>query len=272
MKAKGLILAMCLLVAFSASAEKVRGNGNVITKEINVGSFETIDAGGNVSFEKNGFNLKQKKEYKFIYSQRSGKESLSVTMDENLFSYLEIRSTDGKLTIRTKDRDKIIPTTLIIKGSSENLKKVSLSGSLDFIAETPIKSDELSISVSGAGDVLMAKQTDVESIKFTISGAGDVIASDLRCKRFEGKVSGAGDIEIKGKSDEAKFSVSGAGDIEAYDFIVKNVTASVSGVGDIEVYASETLNASVSGIGDIAYKGNPEVSSKKSGMGSIKKK
>lgn len=244
----------------------------MITKEITVENFEAIEVGGNIAFDKNVFNSKDKESFKFLYSQHSGKNSLSVTIDENLFSYLDIQSANGTLSIRTKNKEKIFPTKFVIQGASGTLKKVSISGSVDFIAETPLKLNDLNVAVSGAGDIIMDKQADVESINFSISGAGDVKATNLNCKEFEGKISGAGDIKLKGKCDNARFSVSGAGDVDAYDFITKNVTSSVSGAGDIKVYASETLNASVSGIGDISYKGDPQVKSKKSGMGSIKKK
>lgn len=272
MRTKGLFLAMCLLVAFAANAAKIKGNGNVITKEISISDFDAIEVGGNISFENKSFNSGMKKNNKLNYSQQNGKSTLSITIDENLFSYLEIQSANGKLSIKSKNREKLIPTQFIVQASSKEIQKVSLSGSMDFIAKTPLKSDYLTVSVSGAGDVIIDKRADINSILFSISGAGDVKASNLYCKEFEGKVSGAGDIDLKGKAEKAKFSVSGAGDVSAYDFEAENVSASVSGAGDIKVYASKTLNASVSGIGDIRYKGNPEVKSKKSGMGSIKKK
>ena len=272
MKAKGLFLVLCLVVTFTATAANIKGNGNVITKEISVGDFETIESGGNISFENRGLNFKKNNRHKLNYSQQKGKSTLNITMDENLFAHLDIQSSNGKLSIKTKNRDKLIATEFILQAKSENLQKVTLSGSMDFIAETPLKSDYLSISVSGAGDVIMDKRADIASVLFTISGAGDVKASNLHCTKFEAKISGAGDIDLKGKTDNARFVVSGAGDVSAYDFKAEDVFASVTGAGDIKVYAGKTLNASVSGIGDINYKGDPQVQSKKSGMGSIKKK
>lgn len=271
MKTKGLFLTLCLIAAFAVNAANIKGNGNVIIKEISISDFETIETGGNISFENKGMNFKKRDKYKLNYSQQNGKSRLSITIDENLFPYLDIQSSNGKLSIQSKNRDKLIPTEFIVKASSKNLQKVSLNGSMDFIVETPLKSDHLTISINGAGDVILDKKADIESILFTISGAGDVKADNLHCKEFEGKVSGAGDINLKGKADKAIFRVTGAGDVSAYEFTAEDVTASVSGAGDIKVYASKTLNATVSGIGDIRYKGDPEVKSKKSGMGSIKK-
>ncbi|MDD4514784.1 head GIN domain-containing protein [Massilibacteroides sp.] len=271
MRTKVFILAICLFGVFTGNAENVKGNGNIVTKEIQVGDFDKIDIGGNIVHNNKLFSSKIKESYKLNYSQKAGTSSLTVTTDENLIPYLDIQSSNGRLTIRTTKRDKITPTKLVIDASSKNLNKVAVSGSMDFIVVTPFESEELNVSVSGAGDIIMKKQADIQTVKLSISGAGDVDIEKLACEKVEAKVSGAGDINLKGKADQAKFSVSGAGDVEAYDLIAKSVSASVSGAGDIEVYASEELDASVSGIGDISYKGDAKVTKKKSGLGSISK-
>lgn len=272
MSTKGLFLAMGIFVGFAANAATIKGNGNVVTKEISINDFESIIIGGDLTHN-NALNFSKKKEsHEFKYSQKTGPASLFITIDENLIPHLIIQSTNRQLTIKTAGRDKLVPTSFQIIASSEKLSNVSLSGSMDLIFETPFKSDNLEVSVSGAGDIFLKKKVELDYIKFVISGAGDVEAENLLCQSVEVKISGAGDISLKGKADTAKFSVSGAGDVDAYELIAKNVSASVSGAGDIEVYADEKLDASVSGIGDISYKGNPEVKTRKSGMGSIKKK
>ncbi len=272
MKMKGIALALCLFCVLSVNAATIKGNGNVITKEISISDFDIIETGGNISFDSKGLSFKKKDGHTLNYSQQNGKSTLSITIDENLFPYLDIQSSNRKLSIKSTNRDKLHPTKFTIKASSKDLQKISLSGSMNFIVETPLKSDYLAISVSGAGDVILDKRADINSMVITISGAGDVKASNLYCKEFESKVSGAGDINLKGEAENARFSVSGAGDVSAYEFKAEDVSASVSGAGDVKVYANRTLDASVSGIGDISYKGNPEVKSKKSGMGSIRKR
>lgn len=272
MKTKGLFLAIGLLIACAMHAATIKGNRNIVTREISITDFDAISIGTNIRIENKGINFKKKKYHQFNYRQQTGNSKLSVTLDENLFAYLDIQSTDGKLRIESKNKERLVPTKCIIEGTSQELKKVQLSGSMDFIVESPLKCDELSVSVSGAGDIIMKQRADIRFASFKISGAGDIEISSLYCEEFKSKMSGAGDIEVQGKAKEAHFSVSGAGDVEAYDFEAENVYASVSGAGDIETFATKTLDASVSGIGTIRYKGNPEVKAKKSGIGSIKRK
>lgn len=274
MKPTALLIASFLLIGITAHAAKIKGNGNVVTKEIQVSDFDKIKVGGNFSSASNLFNSNNsdKEGHKLFYSQAKGKSKLSVTIDENLLPLLLIESKDGQLVIRTKNKDNLIPTKFILRASSEKITKMSVSGSMDLITETTLQSELLDISVSGAGDVILKKRANINSFFATVSGAGDVKITDLQAKVFEGKVSGAGDISVKGKAEKANFKVSGKGDVSAYEFIADNVIASVSGAGDIEVYAQKTLKASASGAGDITYKGNPEVESSTSGAGSIKKK
>lgn len=274
MKTTTLLIASFLLIGIAAHAAKIKGNGNVVTTEIQVSDFDKIKVGGNFSSANNLFNnnSSDKEGHKLFYSQAKGKSKLSVTIDENLLPLLLIESKDGQLVIRTKNKDNLIPTKFILRASSEKITKMSVSGSMDLITETTLQSEKLDISVSGAGDVILRKRANINSFFATVSGAGDVKIADLQAKAFEGKVSGAGDISVKGKTEKANFKVSGKGDISAYDFIADDVIASVSGAGDIEVYAQKTLKASASGAGDITYKGNPEVESSTSGAGSIKKK
>lgn len=269
-----VLAALCMLFSGGIHADKIKGNGKIVTKEVKVGDYESINVGGNILHENWGIASKSGQAFKFHYSQQSGKSGLTISIDENLFPLLDISSSDGVLLIKQQNKDdKLYPTEFTVKGSSENLRKVSLSGVMHFIVETPLKSDDLKISVSGTGNVVMDKRAEIGSLKASISGTGDVSAANLTCDQLDGSISGVGSLKLKGNAEKAKLSVSGKSDIDAYDFAVKEMSASVSGVGNLKVHASSKLNASVSGIGNISYKGNPEdVKVQKSGMGSISKK
>ena len=83
-------------------------------------------------------------------------------------------------------------------------------------------------------------------------------------------MSGSGDMDLSGKTNDLDVQVSGSGDIKAYDLDAEFVTAQVSGSADIKVTANQMLKARVSGSGDISYKGNPKkIETKTSGSGDI---
>ena len=232
MKTKLVAVIALIFCAFMAEASKVEGNGNIITKEISVDNYSEIELGGNIEYSGNNFwgNRSNKKFPVFKYTHgRSA--SLKITIDENLFPLLSIKSNNGRLAIRIQNGTRIKPTQYVIEGSSKTLKYLKTSGPMDFEAQNAF--------------------------------------ADLDCKNLTSKVSGSGDITLKGKADEARYSVSGSGDIKAYDLSVNDLSCSVSGSGDARVYAKDNMNLSVSGSGDIRYKGPANVNKSKSGSGSI---
>jgi hypothetical protein len=264
----GLVLAgSCALL----HAEKIKGNGNVITKEIPVSDFKSVTVGPGVECNGRFFNKSRYQSPVLNYTQTAGAFALSVTMDENLFPYLEIKSGDDELSVRTQKGIVINPSRLEINASSKELKKVTVSGCIDFVTANAFKSDRLEIGISGASDVKINHPAQIDRFSVGISGAGDLIAEQLTCKEVECNISGAGDIALKGKADRARFTVSGAGDIKAYDLIVKYLECKVSGSGDARITATETLDATVSGTGESRYKGNARANTRVSGFGDIKR-
>jgi hypothetical protein len=274
MKKRAFLFITGLLLAGSFTflhAEKIKGNGNVITKEIPVSDFNNVAIGPGIECNSRFFSRNTYQSPVLNYTQTTGAFALSVTMDENLFSYLEIKSGGDELSVHTPKGVVINPSKLEINASSKELKKVAVSGCIDFVTANTFKSDRLTIGISGASDVKINHPAQIEQFSVNISGAGDLITEKLTCKELECNISGAGDIALKGKADRARFTVSGAGDIKAYDLIVKYLECRVSGSGDANIMATETLDATVSGTGDIRYKGNARANTRVSGFGDIKK-
>lgn len=270
MKTKLVAVIVLIFCAFMAEASKVEGNGNIITKEISVDNYSEIELGGNIEYSGNNFwgNRSNKKFPVFKYTHgRSA--SLKITIDENLFPLLSIKSNNGRLAIRIQDGIRIKPTQYVIEGSSKTLKYLKTSGPMDFEAQNAFSEDQLEIKISGSSDVKFPHNVKLRLGEFSVSGSGDLVFEDLDCKNLTSKVSGSGDITLKGKADEARYSVSGSGDIKAYDLSVNDLSCSVSGSGDARVYAKDNMNLSVSGSGDIRYKGPANVNKSKSGSGSI---
>ena len=239
MKTKLVAVIALIFCAFMAEASKVEGNGNIITKEISVDNYSEIELGGNIEYSGNNFPL------------------------------LSIKSNNGRLAIRIQDGTRIKPTQYVIEGSSKTLKYLKTSGPMDFEAQNAFSEDQLEIKISGSSDVKFPHNVKLRLGEFSVSGSGDLVFEDLDCKNLTSKVSGSGDITLKGKADEARYSVSGSGDIKAYDLSVNDLSCSVSGSGDARVYAKDNMNLSVSGSGDIRYKGPANVNKSKSGSGSI---
>lgn len=265
---------LALLLAVTATdvvASKIKGNGNIVTREVKVSEFEQIEIGSGISTEGNIWVGAKRESPAFRYTQTSGSASLEITIDENLFPLLDISSSNGRLVIKAKkNNDKLLPSRFIAKASSRTLERVSTSGAIDFHIDGRYTGDELQMKISGACDVFLRDPVQVSRCEITVSGAGDIVADELYCGSISCRVSGAGDASLKGKAEEGEFHVSGSGDIKAYDFIVNSLECHVSGAGDIKAYASKYIKAHASGSGDVRYKGDAEAETGRSGAGSVK--
>lgn len=224
MKKSFLLLAVSIMFITTAcaqwSSERVRGNGDVVTKTRNVGSYDGVKLVGSMNVQ--------------LVSGSEGK--LTIEAESNLQEHILTEVKNGMLKISTE-------------------KGYNLSPKDDILITVPVESIS-EISVTGSGDIWTKDMLKSSNMKVQVTGSGDLVL-DLEVKNLEGMVTGSGDITLKGRSQNFECTVTGSGDFEAYELQAENVEARVSGSGDIMVNASNSLKASVSGSGDIVYKGNP---------------
>lgn len=264
---------LCLMVfSIAAYGAKVKGDGKIITKEIQLEDYDEIEIGNGIESGTFSFLNKGSKGKSPVvnYTCESGGAALNITIDENLFPLLKIKLEGKKLYIGTESGTQIIPTRLVIDAHSRQLKKASASGGINLYVKSDLSGDDLELKSSGASDIFLEKNVRLSNkCRIRVSGAGDLKAHNLSCNNIECRVSGSGDVELRGTAEEGSFRVSGSGDIKAYDFVVKRLECSVSGSGDIKANASETIDASASGSGDVKYRGNAKANIRTSGSGDV---
>lgn len=265
-----VLAALCVLPAY---AGKIKGNGKIVTKEIAVGAFDAVQLKASIEFNTGLSNWIKgnNKAFPALHYRQQESRIVKVKMDENLFSHLNVEVRDRCLTLRTKEHEQLVPTYLQIEAGSEELKKIRITGSLDFVLGSRLSGGDLEIIISGSGDITMNKPVRQQHIKLSISGSGDVAMRDVECTSFIAKLSGSGDVSLGGAAREGEYKITGSGDIDAYGFRVDNLQCSVSGSGDIEAYAVKTLKARSNGSGDISYRGTAQVDKSSTGSGDIEK-
>ncbi|MCD7978185.1 MAG: DUF2807 domain-containing protein [Tannerellaceae bacterium] len=255
------IACLCLIPAFLQANNTIKGNGKVITKEISISDYEEISMAGSVEFE---------------YVQSGSSPSLTVTVDENIFPYLDIKTKGKKLEIGTKNDGwksvNLRPTVYKIRSNSKDLKKLNAAGSGKFYVNGTFNTSRTEFNLAGSGNIYLKGQVQSEEIKFNVAGSGKAMADNLNVKKFSGSVAGSGRLEAAGKAQEGNFSVAGSGNVKAFDCKTGKVNASVSGSGKVEVSVGNHLDAHVSGSGKITYKGDGiSTNISKYGSGSISK-
>ncbi|TPN89100.1 head GIN domain-containing protein [Aquimarina algicola] len=216
---------------------KIRGNGEVVSKERTTQEYDEIKVKGNLDVS--------------LVAGKEGK--IKIEGESNLIDYIITKVEGDELKIYVKRGYYLKPsnnTKFLIIVPFTDITQVTLSGSGDITGNAPINAQEFKTGLSGSGDIRLT----------------------INAETVYAQISGSGDLDLKGESNKFTCSLSGSGDIEAYDLKAKYAKATISGSGDIQLTATSEIKAFISGSGDISYKGNPEKEDKKvSGSGDISK-
>lgn len=238
MKRTILFFVTCLMIVTSGYAqwwgsEKVKGNGNMLSKQRNLEQYDEVKLVGSMNVQ--------------LVAGTEGK--IEIHAESNLHEYILTEVKGGSLKISVEKGIDLQPTKEItITVPFRDLSAISLTGSGDIWNKDLIKESNLEVQVTGSGDMKL----------------------DLEVQNLKGKITGSGDIQLKGKSQKFECSVTGSGDFDAFSLEAEEVEAKVAGSGDIQVNVSKALKASIAGSGDIVYSGNPERQDFKTyGSGSI---
>jgi hypothetical protein len=236
MKRKVIVLlaAFFACISFFASAQRIKGDKNIVTQERKVSPFSVLDIGG-----VGDITIKQ-----------GSTESVTVTTDENIQPYIETVNEGNKLRIGSKDGVDINSSKLQIEVTVKNISELHLGGTGNVKIAGPITSDNLLCKASGTGNLDL----------------------DFACTKLTLKISGTGNVNLKGKGDDASIKMTGAGNLKAFEFAAKNLSAELSGIGNAELNASAELSVDATGMGDISYMGSPKVKKMEAtGTGRVRK-
>jgi hypothetical protein len=181
---------------------------------------------------------------------QTGKESLSITADDNLLPYLTSDVQGGTLHLGVKPNTSIQTSTPI----RYQLTVKQLQG----------------ITLAGSGSVT-TNALNANQLQVTLSGSGNMTLSGITTTSVTATLSGSGNLTTKGQTQTQQVMLSGSGTYQGDGLTSQTATVQVAGSGDAHVNANGTLTATVTGSGDITYTGHPsQVSSSVTGSGTIK--
>ncbi|HET9110408.1 MAG TPA: head GIN domain-containing protein [Ktedonobacterales bacterium] len=160
---------------------------------------------------------------------QTGKESLTISAEDNLLPLLTSTVSGDTLTLGVKPGDSIRPTKSIVYTLTvAKLDGVSLSGAGSISAQG-IKTTALSVRLSGAGSMTMGGSAQSQTVE--LSGLGSYQAKGFQTASTDVTISGAGSATVSA-SQTLNAVVSGAGSVTYYGS--PQVTKSVSGVGSVK--------------------------------------
>jgi hypothetical protein len=230
------LLCLSAVLIFSAAqvnAQRVTGNGNVVSQDRNTKSFSGIHSRGS-------FN---------VVITDGNEQKVRVEAEENLQEYITVEVQGDELVISTKKLVNIRATkNMTVYVTAHGLKSVKLSGSGNVKSTNTLTgSDEFEAKSSGSGNITL----------------------DVETNSLDMAISGSGNMTLKGKTKNLDGSISGSGNIRAKNLQADVASIKISGSGDAELVANEKLDSRIAGSGSVRYWGNAAVSTKIAGSGSV---
>ncbi|MET1055289.1 MAG: head GIN domain-containing protein [Pedobacter sp.] len=125
-----------------------------------------------------------------------------------------------------------------------------------------------SLTMSGSGNLEVTNTVSGAELVATLSGSGSIKAAAY-IKSFTGVLSGSGNINLSGKSDESNLTISGSGSFKGKSFAAAKVSVQISGSADVFIKATQSLDAVISGSGSVIYSGDAVVKKTIIGSGSV---
>ena len=205
--------------------DRIEGSGNVITKDINVKSFDELNASG-------VFNLQL---------SQGDKESLKIEADDNLMDLFIVENEGSTLKISMK------------KNSNFNSKKQLKV----YVTFKTLKSMNLGM-VGGTSSDEKLKFAD---LKLKNQSVGSV-SLNMTLQTLNMENQSVGSVKLEGSAENAIVKNSSVGSINAGNFVVQKMEIDNTGVGSATVNAEKELKYSDSFLGKVSNRGNATVKKK----------
>jgi putative autotransporter adhesin-like protein len=201
---------------------KVKGNGNIVSKEISVNSFIRL-------------HIRVSAMVELIMADE---EKVIVETDENLLEYMEIENSGRTLYVTTEGKWRIPDFTSlkiqVFYRQLYTLFNACEKGAL-VCANTLRSAEPLEIKI----------YSDKSSSKLDVEAPA--IKLITAC---------VGDVQIKGSCNLLEINAKSEGNLDAKNLKAKNVVLKNYSEGNIDLFADETLTISNYGEGNIHYWGN----------------
>ncbi len=226
-----LVLSSCVF----EMGKPVKGDGHVVTKTRQPGSFSRVE-------QKGSFNLE--------LATGSACE-VQIVAEDNIAEHIETSLEAGTLVIKTRNGFRLRPTREVrIVVTAPSYTAVESFGSGDISSNT---------TLTGAG-----------SLEIRTRGSGNIRLT-VQVPEVNASTAGSGDVDLSGECNRVSLSSTGSGNLTADRLSTETANVDIKGSGDASVYAGKELVIAVKGSGNVRYRGNPSIRSDIKGSGSVEK-
>ena len=257
MRTKTLLLVVMLFgwAAGGWAADRVKGDGKLTTKKIEIEDFNEIKVDGVIDFN---------------YVQSNETPSIEVTVDGNLHPYVNIEVKDRTLSVGFKGAKVDHFTKFIVKTNSKWLASAKVTGNANLMINSALNGDETTIKANANSLVQFKQPVTVGKLALKVAGSANMVVNDVTADQVELDIDGDGSITVKkGTAKEGDFNIVTKGDIHAFGLSIPKINCKVTGNGLAEITPTQHLKAQIVGKGNIRYQGPVAVDQRVIGKGKV---
>ena len=232
-------IALFSVAGMALAADAVRGSGNVVAQQRELGEVSGVALGG--PFE--------------LVLRQGTREAVEVRSDDNILALVETRIETGSGGRRSLQVDLrrgtrlAAATRVVVTVDFVRLDDLAIGGSGE-ISGNGLRSDALAVSIGGSGTIRLAA---------------------LNAARLDVSIGGSGTLEAEGRAGRLEVSIGGSGRVQAGKLVAKDVRVSVAGSGHAQVNASTTLEITIAGSGEVVHEGSAQPRTTVVGSGTVRR-
>ena len=246
MLVKRILICFVLIVTISTfvlitGCAVITGSGTVITREFDYSDFTKLEVGY-------AFNAE---------ISRSDSYLVKISLDDNLFEYLDIEQSDDTLRISMKPGNIYSKTQQHAVITLPDLERLELSGASKAYVSDFTSSHDLVMVISGASSMDISNMISGNTY-LEISGASKIDGT-FTMKDVAFDISGASSVTLEGSADNMSLDASGASSVDLSALNSDNAQINLSGASRATVNASGQLSGDLSGASILEYLDNPTI-------------
>ncbi|TFH34601.1 MAG: DUF2807 domain-containing protein [Dehalococcoidia bacterium] len=246
------MLSLVVLASVSGCTGSVVGSGKLETRDFSLSGFTNVEAAA---------------DFEVVITESTG-HSVSVTADNNLFEYLDIKTSGSTLYLGPKPGVSLLHGTLKAAIGLPQLDGLELSGASDGRVTGFTSTRPLTVALSGASSAAFDDASAGET-KLSLSGASD-LSGKLTGTDVTIDLSGSSAISLMGSATTMTATGSGASTLALEEFIAENADIRLDGASNAHVHVTGDLRVELSGDSHVSYEGNPTLTGVKlSGSSSV---
>ncbi len=199
------------------------GSGDLETRDYEVGEFSAIQAHRALRVN--------------VTVDADAEPSVTVTMDDNLFEFLDIR-TAGDTLVLDATRNIDASDDAVVEVVTGSLGDIETSGAVSLEVTGSVTGEDLLLEASGASRIRI-DEIAAGDVTFNASGASRITIADGAAADLEVDASGASSLDLAGvTADGADLDISGASHAEVR--VTGDVEGDASGASSVVVHGDPT--------------------------------